>query len=150
MKNEKKCQNLSLVISMEQKNHNRDRKLVGARKTVNWSKMSTSYSKFGVETALEEGLSLEQMGERVHDNWMIAVSKLWFMIDVMNYSVEGGYTAEKRASHETMCVEYANLPRDEQLKDLFVAKTLLSESDWKRLSEGTDVEREFEERNIGW
>jgi hypothetical protein len=65
------------------------------------------------------------------------------------YTFEGGYSAEKRASHNLMRVSYDQLSREDQLKDIYVIKSLLTESEWLQMG-GDIYEDDFERYNIGW
>lgn len=119
-----------------------------SNKVVNWSKFSTSYSLQGLEEGLKHTKELEVLGSFVHDYWIKGVQKLWAMIDE-GFKVEGGYSDEKRASHEAMLVPYLELSREDQLKDLYTIKDLLSTKQWLNFG-GEEYEEEFASHNIGW
>ena len=48
-----------------------------------------------------------------------------------------------------MRVEYDQLSREDQLKDIFVIKTMMTEEEWTFVG-GEFYEDEFEEHNVGW
>ena len=126
-----------------------DKKLQATIKgnVINWGAFSTVYSKNALDSIYYSN-DIEAIAERIHNYWMDAVSHLWFLL-AEGYEVEGGYTKEKRASHQSMCVPYDELSRDDKLKDAFLIKTLVDEKRWLELG-GQPYDYLFEKYNIGW
>ena len=127
--------NLSLVIYMKENN-------------INWSEFSSNYSLKGLKEGLKVTRDLEQLGAWVHNYWIKAVIDLWFLID-NGVMVEGGYTKEKKESHKLMMVSYKELSRENQLKDIYTVKNLVTPMMWGLLN-GYEYEQEFKNYNIGW
>lgn len=116
---------------------------------VDWSLFSSSYSLQGYLTGKELGLSdLEELADCVHRYWIKGVNALWEMIE-LGYEVDGGYPDEKRKSHESMCIPYEELSREDQLKDIYTIKQLVDDTTWQELG-GEEYENEFVKYDIGW
>ncbi|MEK9805839.1 MAG: hypothetical protein VW551_06075 [Euryarchaeota archaeon] len=100
-----------------------------------WGQFSTMYSRAGFIEARERGLTLEEAGSLIHDYWVaaqtVAEKQLeWdkpFLID---------YTAEKAESHQAMRVSYAELSREDQIKDLYLIYEF--DEDWFMKQEGAE------------
>ncbi len=155
---------MSLVIDVKEKTQRplSDNQADGIdykTKEINWGEFSTHYSKMAIEFCLDEAkiLNISFMADKVHDNWVMAVNQLWALIEE-GYTVKGGYSDEKRASHKTLCVKYADLPYEEQLKDCYVIKDILTNNPTrlmhgKKWSDFIYFERynnDFERYDIGW
>ena len=115
---------------------------------INWGEFSSKYSLEGLNKGLKVTKDLEELGDWVHSYWLKALADLWEALD-NGSMVEGGYTEEKRESHRLMMVEYKDLTREDQLKDIYVIKDLLTAEAWERLG-GEAYEDEFSFYNIGW
>ena len=126
-----------------------DKKLKATIKgnVINWGDFSTVYSKKALESIYYSN-DIEAIAERIHNYWMDAVAHLWYLL-AEGYEVEGGYTKEKRASHLSMLIPYDELTTDDQLKDAFLIKTLVSEERWLELG-GEPYDYLFQKYNIGW
>ena len=124
-----------------------DRKTVGTSK-INWGKFSTEFSKAGLIEGLKNTSDLETLGAYVHEAWIEAVKTLWHLIDE-GYEVEGGYTQEKKLSHVSMVCPFEWLSREDQLKDIYTIKDILTHSKWVQLG-GEFYEQDFKTYNIGW
>ena len=158
-------ENLSLVINTMKKIQLRplsEKKAGGVNhktKEINWGEFSTHYSKMAIEFCLDEAkvLNISFMADKVHDNWINAVKQLWAYIDE-GYTVKGGYSDEKRASHEAMCVKYDELPYEEKLKDCYVIKDILNNQPtrfmhghkWADFIWADEYDKDFEKFDIGW
>ena len=143
--------NLSLVTIVKEKTLRplSDNQADGTtKKLINWSNFSTEYSIRGLKEGLYLGAELEDLGEYVHRFWIEGLLHLWELLE-KGYEVEGGYSKEKRASHKKMLVDYSELSREDQLKDLYTIKDLLPSSQWLELG-GEFYEEEFKTFNIGW
>ena len=126
---------------------------------INWGEFSTHYSKMAIEFCLDEVkvMNISFIADKVHDNWINAVRKLWYYIE-RGYTVEGGYSLQKRKSHEEMCVKYSELPYEEQLKDCYVIKDILTNNPtrfmhgvkWEDFIYYEDYNKDFEKYDIGW
>jgi len=158
MKNEEIADNLSLVISVKEikqrlvselnaisKADNNDTKI----DEINWGVFSTRFSLEGLIDGLDHTTDLEDLAEWVHAYWVACLEYTWELIEDGEYHIIGGYTDEKRASHNLMRVSFDQLSREDQLKDIYVIKSLLTESEW--LDMGGDIyEDDFERYDIGW
>ena len=136
-----KCKNLSLVISNKERRKMKDKK-------INWGEFSSKYSLEGLNEGLKVTKDLEELGDWVHSYWLKALADLWEALD-NGAMVEGGYTEEKRQSHKLMMVDYKDLTREDQLKDIYTIKDLLTAEAWEGLG-GEAYEDEFSFYNIGW
>ena len=141
MKNEEIAENLSLAGSNEEKNY----------RVINWGQMSTEWSLLGLIDGLEAGdTDLEDLAEWVHAYWVACLENMWELLEDDDfYTFEGGYSDEKRASHNLMRVSYDQLSREDQLKDIYVIKSLLLEDEWLQMG-GDIYEDDFERYDIGW
>jgi len=117
-------------------------------KVIDWGKFSSAYSLEGLQQGLRHTDDLEELGDWVHYYWVQGLRALWVAID-NGYSVKGGYSEEKRRSHEAMTVRYKDLSREDQLKDIYTIKDLLTPIAWGLL-DGYEYEADFERYNIGW
>ena len=117
-------------------------------KEINWGKFSSAYSLKGLEEGLRHTEDLEELGDWVHYYWIQGLKALWKALD-NGYSVKGGYSEEKRRSHEAMTVPYSELSREDQLKDIYTIKDLLTAEMWGLLN-GYEYEDDFEKYDIGW
>jgi len=114
---------------------------------IDWGAFSTVYSLEAILTS-EDNATMEQLADRIHEFWICAVNELWFLLSE-GYEVKGGYTKEKRASHQSMCVPYAELSRENKLKDCYLIKTLVTHKKWLELG-GLAYDYLFEKYDIGW
>lgn len=114
---------------------------------INWGAFSTVYSKKALDS-IYYSKDIEAIAERIHNYWMDAVAHLWYLL-AEGYEVEGGYTKEKRKSHQGMLVPYDELSRDDKLKDAFLIKTLVDDKKWIELG-GQPYDYLFQKYNIGW
>ena len=138
---------MSLVISMKDKKVlPTDNKEVSA--PINWGEFSTLFSKQGLDYGLEVTNDLEELADHVHRAWILGVNHLWSLLEE-GHIVEGGYSKEKRLSHVAMCTPYQWLSREDQLKDIYTIKDILSKKEWLKLG-GEFYESEFLKYNIGW
>lgn len=118
------------------------------KKLIDWGKFSTDYSIRGLKEGLYLGAELQDLGEYVHRFWIEGLLHLWELLEE-GYQVKGGYSKEKRESHRKMVVPYSELSTEDQLKDIYVIKTLLSNDEWIELG-GEFYEEDFKTYNIGW
>ena len=158
MRNEEIAENLSLVIYVKEITQRLVSEIEAASKkeknyrVINWGQMSTEWSLLGLVDGLEAGdTALEALAEWVHAYWVACLENMWELLaeDDGFYTFEGGYSDEKRASHNLMRVSYDQLSREDQLKDLYVIKTLLTEDEWLQMG-GDIYEVDFERYDIGW
>jgi hypothetical protein len=121
-------------------------------RVIKWSELSTEFSKEGLGEGLKHTTDLEELAEWVHAYWVSCLEYVWELLAEDGgefYTLDIEYTAEKRASHNSMRVGYDQLSREDQLKDIFVIKTMLTEEEWFFLG-GDFYEDEFEEHSVGW
>lgn len=116
---------------------------------INWGNFSTKFSLEGLIDGLDHTTDLEELAEWVHAYWVACLEYMWELIEDGEYALQGGYTNQKRASHNSMRVSYNELSREDQLKDIFVIKTLLTKDEWLLL-DGDFFEDEFKEHGVGW
>ena len=121
-------------------------------KEIDWGKFSSDYSLKGLQAGLEIldwwNSDIEELADWVHVYWIQGLKALWKALD-NGYTVKGGYSEEKRRSHEAMMVNYKDLSREDQLKDIYTIKDLLRPKYWGLL-DGYEYEADFEKYNIGW
>lgn len=92
----------------------------GRSEMLKWGDFSTYYSKTGFELAREYNMNLESVGHMIHEYWKLAQ---W----AAEQSLRDGqpvcvdYTLEKAEAHQAMRVEYKDLSREDQIKDLYLA-----------------------------
>jgi len=115
---------------------------------INWAEFSSDYSLRGLQEGLKVTEDLEELADWVHSYWVEGLKALWIELD-NGATVEGGYSEEKRASHKLMMVSYSELSREDQLKDIYTIKDLLTPMAWGLL-DGYEYENEFQKYNIGW
>ena len=113
---------------------------------INWGEFSTVYSEEAI--VLIDSNDIEEIANRVHCYWIDAVNQLWYLLSE-GYEVKGGYTVEKRQSHQGMCIPYKELSREDQLKDCYLIKTLVTAEKWQELG-GEAYEDDFVRYDIGW
>ena len=139
--------NLPLVIYMKiNKDFLTDNK--EESKEINWGKFSSAYSLKGLQAGMKHTDDLEELADWVHHYWVKGLKDLWLAID-NGYTVKGGYSEEKRKSHKAMMVDYKDLSREDQLKDIYTIKDLLTPMVWGLL-DGYEYEDDFIKYNIGW
>lgn len=147
--------NLSLVTGVKNKTQRpmSDNQAVGNDyRLIKWSELTTEFSKLGLEEGLKYSTDLEELAEWVHAYWVSCLEYVWELLAEDGgkfYSIDIDYTAEKRASHNSMRVAYDQLSREDQLKDIFVIKTMMTEEEWAYCG-GDFYEDEFVEHNVGW
>ncbi len=117
-------------------------------KVIDWGKFSTAYSLEGLQQGLRHTDDLEELADWVHYYWIQGLKALWKALE-NGYSVKGGYSEEKRRSHEAMTVPYSELSREDQLKDIYTIKDLLTPMVWGLL-DGYEYEADFIKYDIGW
>ena len=117
-------------------------------KVIDWGKFSSAYSLEGLQAGMKHTEDLEELADWVHHYWVKGLKALWKALE-NGYTVKGGYSEEKRRSHEAMTVLYSELSREDQLKDIYTIKDLLTPMMWGLL-DGYEYEADFERYNIGW
>jgi len=145
---QKILENLPLVISMKAINKDFLTDNKEGSKEINWGKFSSAYSLEGLQAGLKHTNDLEELGDWVHHYWVKGLKDLWNALE-RGYSVAGGYSEEKRESHRAMMIPYSELSREDQLKDIYTIKDLLTTEMWGLL-DGYEYEEEFEKWDIGW
>ena len=115
-------------------------------KIINWDEFSTIYSVKAINQSNSNSIS--DIAIEVHDYWIKSVYHLWKLLDD-GYEVNGGYTKEKRLSHQSLLIPYNKLDIRNKLKDCFVIKKAVSNERWIDMK-GYRYDRLFKKYEINW